>query len=50
MHKWEYKVVDTMDEAVMNKLGEQGWELISVPCSGGDYYGGCSMVFKRPKQ
>ena len=29
MTKWEYFVVDNLTEEVANKLGEEGWELVS---------------------
>ena len=30
MTKWEYFVVDNLTEEAANKLGEEGWELVSV--------------------
>jgi hypothetical protein len=38
---WEYKVANTLTEEELNKLGEQGWELVTVE--------GKICVFKRPK-
>ena len=35
MTKWEYFVVDNLTEAAANKLGEEGWELVSVRPNGG---------------
>jgi len=48
--KWEYKVVTqvmdkTYNEQMLNEMGSQGWELVSVvvPPSGPHFF------FKRPK-
>lgn len=46
---WEYKIITIQDnlksEAMLNELGQQGWELIlhdqqppGYPASGGNYY------------
>jgi|TARA_B100001094_G_scaffold305161_1_gene334775 hypothetical protein len=35
MTKWEYFVVDNLTEAAANKLGGEGWELVSVRHNGG---------------
>jgi len=45
--KWEYKKETHLDEAGMNKLGAQGWELVSVSSDrdGNNKY----YLFKRPK-
>jgi hypothetical protein len=41
--QWEYKITDCLTEPELNKLGLQGWELVSVR-------GNCqSLYFKRPK-
>jgi len=60
--KWEYKRVETPNDADLNKFGEEGWELVTVvggypySSSGGSSPGGGSgftkviYVFKRPKQ
>ena len=42
MQKWEYKIVYGPDETEVNKLGEQGWELVGFDPSFHAY-------FKRPK-
>jgi hypothetical protein len=47
MQKWEYKVVNSsLSEQELNKLGEEGWELIGVatwePFE-------IKLYFKRPK-
>lgn len=28
--KWEYKVIKPCEESVLNKFGQEGWELIAV--------------------
>ena len=59
--KWEYKVTDFGgdDKAVeeeLNKLGDEGWELVGTPTrtsGGGDgrvARSKVSLVFKRPKR
>jgi hypothetical protein len=46
MQKWEYKLVATqLSEQEINKLGEEGWELIQVTHEGFSR----AMYFKRPK-
>jgi len=45
MQKWEYKIVAKATEAEINRLGEEGWELISVT-ENITYY---TFFFKRPK-
>lgn len=51
--KWEYKIhfhhksSITQDEAELNRLGEEGWELVEVCKSN---YGGARLYFKRPSQ
>jgi hypothetical protein len=70
--KWEYNVITNLDlradetpEKALNKLGDEGWELVSVvPAAGGPAggpggprgnpsswlsIGPASFVFKRPK-
>jgi len=44
MQEWEYKIVQINNrrELELNRLGEQGWELVAVDELG--YY-----YFKRPK-
>ena len=53
--KWEYKIVSPNDltfDIEVNKLGEQGWELVSArrATSGSGYSSSASyeMIFKRP--
>jgi hypothetical protein len=63
--KWEYKVVKgELDEARLNKLGDEGWELAAVPSivtgGGGHTRGGSgdidavrtsiTLMFKRAKR
>ena len=46
MQKWEYKVVGhTLSEVELNRLGEEGWELVIVAGAGSVH---CTMIFKRP--
>jgi len=45
MQKWEYKIVKVATEAELNRLGEEGWELISVTL----YVSYYTFFFKRPK-
>jgi hypothetical protein len=54
---WEYMTIEEIepgpiDDIMMNKYGEQGWELVSVttesdPHSASSYF---TYVFKRPKE
>jgi len=50
MQKWEYKIVfgtgnkDISLEKEINRLGNQGWELVSVTENSDDVY---SLFFKR---
>ena len=30
MQKWEYMIVSGPNEETLNKLGEQGWELVAL--------------------
>jgi len=30
MQKWEYKVMNQLSEAGLNKLGAEGWELVAI--------------------
>ena len=41
--KWEYKVSRSSNEEDLNKLGENGWEAVSMSSPGG-------ILLKRPKQ
>ena len=47
MKKWEYKVVYSLEEIEANKLGEEGWELLTFKSSkpGADEF----AWFKREK-
>ena len=47
MQKWEYKIVGNVNELELNRLGEQGWELVSVTFTDSAYVG--NYYFKRPK-
>ncbi len=51
--RWEYKKItldDVKDVTTLNKLGDEGWELVNVPESGmGMGMKGHGMM-KRPKQ
>lgn len=47
MQKWEYRVVRgvaRVDEAELNRMGGDGWELAGV----GQAAGGGELIFKRP--
>ncbi len=47
--QWEYKTVSSSsDDATMNKLGEEGWELAASKQTGGGATR--DFVMKRPKQ
>jgi hypothetical protein len=60
--KWEYKVMalggdDQATEKELNKLGDEGWELVGTPGvtsstagSGGTVSTKVRLIFKRPKQ
>jgi hypothetical protein len=39
--KWEYKIEGFLSEAEMNRLGDEGWELVSADGR---------SVFRRPKE
>jgi hypothetical protein len=45
MQKWEYKTTERLNEDAMNKLGEEGWELVAAVDTGYSSY----LFFKRPK-
>jgi hypothetical protein len=42
---WEYKDGANLQIDQMNKLGEEGWELVQVVTYGRDYY----YILKRPR-
>jgi hypothetical protein len=47
MQKWEYLVAPvTFDDAALNELGAQGWELVAINHFNGSYL---NYIFKRPK-
>jgi len=51
MQKWEYKIVTSSvrssgDEQELNRLGEEGWELVAA--TWGDTHGS-KYIFKRRK-
>jgi hypothetical protein len=60
--KWEYKRAESPSDAALNKLGEEGWELVTAvgdypySFSGGSNPSGRSgftkvmYIFKRPKR
>ena len=54
--KWEYKTVSTLgtaNEAALNKLGEEGWELVGYSFakrSAGEANDNSHYVFKRHKR
>lgn len=54
MQKWEYKIVYLPSESELNKLGNEGWELVSVAADvSGDAHGMSSSMtayLKRPKK
>jgi len=54
MTKWEYKVViDTYTaqmEACLNRLGEEGWELVATTPCASTVLSCRSLIFKREKQ
>ena len=43
MTKWEYKVIKATFLSELNRLGNEGWELITQLNSN-------TMIFKRPKE
>lgn len=43
MQKWEYKVTGWLNEAEMNQLGADGWELVAVDARWERFF------FKRPR-
>jgi hypothetical protein len=54
--KWQYKVVTKAagvlpaEEAELNRLGDEGWELAAVAARIKDGQPAASFVFKRPKR
>jgi hypothetical protein len=59
--KWEYKIVfGGSDEAELDKLGEEGWELVATASrvsgggtrngTGGGVHSTVQFIFKRPKR
>jgi hypothetical protein len=44
--QWEYKIIGCIPESELNKLGVQGWELVSVQSQGTSCY---NYYLKRPK-
>src|SRR5262245_51903646 len=44
--QWEYKITGCLTESELNKLGLQGWELVSVR---GNEANCLNLFFKRPK-
>ena len=42
MQKWEYMIIGSPNEETLNKLGEEGWELVAYSPYG-------SACLKRPK-
>ena len=49
VQRWEYKLLNQAEESVLNRLGDEGWEVCGV--SGSLPYSDAStiFVFKRPK-
>lgn len=37
MQKWEYTIISSPNEETLNKLGEQGWELVAFSPYGKAY-------------
>lgn len=48
MQKWEYLVEESLEDYRLDKLGEQGWELVAVTCNGNGTP--LRFYFKRPKE
>ena len=55
MTKWEYLVVEvgtpyeaTALQVLLNRLGENGWELVSAPHAG-NVTAGTALILKRPR-
>ena len=46
MKNWEYKIVEGLDEAELNALGTQGWELLTLTVDSLFNY---KFFFKRPR-
>lgn len=47
MQKWEYLIINVPDQAELNRLGSEGWELIGVAGTGTQYYS-VRAFLKRP--
>ena len=53
MQKWEYKIIALHSESDLNRLGDQGWELVGVASGAISLTEGAqvtSAILKRPKQ
>lgn len=51
--KWEYKVIapaDSQLDETMQKMGADGWELVSTRRAGSQYSMSYEMILKRPKR
>jgi hypothetical protein len=50
MQKWEYKILySRWDEQEFNRLGFEGWELVSITVNSHDQGADYTAVFKRAK-
>lgn len=47
MQKWEYLILDVPDQAELNRLGSEGWELIAIAGTQTQYWT-VRAFFKRP--
>ena len=48
MIRWEYRTVGALRDYELNKLGEQGWELVSAYAAAHGHSSSTYHVFKRP--
>ncbi|HKY20017.1 MAG TPA: hypothetical protein VJM31_02260 [Vicinamibacterales bacterium] len=50
MTSWAYKRTSDMSQQDMDRLGEDGWELVAViPAGPGPYRVSLSLLWKRPR-
>ena len=49
VQRWEYKLLDQVEEIALNRLGDEGWELCGVSGPLPNDPASKTLIFKRPK-